>query len=427
MKRIISAMLSLMLAGAAFFVFATVASAELTGNGTEGDPYIVSNDDDWTEWNRKKSGYVVLNGDVLNSAEVIVSQDTVIDMQGHTISGANKIIGINGEATLTIKSTSSEKGIVSSAGNMAVNPAKGKMIIDNVKINSDTSPAININNENADVEIINAEVHGKTIGITAAKSKKITIKKSEIIGETSYAVRLTASSEGAVIEESRLSNTGVINTILLQGAANLDIIDSNILGTISDTGKALIYMDKNYTGAVTVTNSEMKNNAETRDNIFVSKSTQPAEFIVNSGSFKGGINNSSNTTSVKVNGGTFTFNPSAYVDTEVYDVSDNGNGTFTVAAKSVESDNKMQAEELPEVTGDNGEILQAPDNTALYSFTKNADEISGKSIAITMTSGAGTKTKMCSIPELTNVEAQAKLGILIFNAPDGLECTYELQ
>ena len=47
----------------------------------------------------------------------------------------------------------------------------------------------------------------------------------------------------------------------------------------------------------------------------------------------GGINNAYAASVVTVLAGTYSFDPTSYVNTDTYTVTDNGDGTWTVAAK----------------------------------------------------------------------------------------------
>ncbi len=280
---------------------ATTYSTTLRGNVKEAPVYAGNYSDTLTF-----TVSVLTNNAFWDSENITLTEDVAMVNDGDTFT-SNKTLDLNGH-TLT---TSRTKVInVISGAKLTVNDSAGGGKVVNHRFACQYSGDIEINGgafENtADVVLVQnngkATINGGTFTRTdgAAPSNS----NNDVFSMNTA----TAEINGGTFNGNVLVNVDGILTIN-NGTVNGYLV-------LYASGASITVNDGTFTGGIYIRDAG-------------------ANLTINGGTFTGGITveNGADTSGVVIRGGTFDFDPSAWVDTTTHSVTENGNGTWTVTAK----------------------------------------------------------------------------------------------
>ena len=263
---------------------------------------------------------------------------TYLDLNGHTLtSSASAVIELSHNFTLV--DTGSEKGAII---NTNTNTSYGiKCAVKNLTVNIDGAEisagaqAVLLNGEGSVITIKDAVLNGGTHAINIAKGS-LNIKNADINNNADYkGYALYASGGTVIVEDGTYNYNGTTNTIGVSGAAAVTING----GTFTNPNKSrgAINTVKGFSGVLTINGGTFENTAEGGYSILDSdEATTEVVPVINitGGTIKspfGKTKPASSKTEITITGGTFTFDPSAYVDTENYSVNVDGDNMYTVS------------------------------------------------------------------------------------------------
>ncbi|MCD8315171.1 MAG: hypothetical protein LUD44_06045 [Firmicutes bacterium] len=321
---------------------------------------------------------------------VTLSKSITLDLGGKTLTGTNTgttsgtvTIGKDVIATIT-------NGTITGAANgIWCNSTAMNLTLDGVKISDNSNHGIYINsNGNGYVQTItikgSTEISGNKTGVYGT-TMSLTMESGTISNNTNTGVWVSSftmnggtissnsgSSGAAVYGGTFVMNGGTISDNTVTGAAggavygsNVTINDGSITGTINGSGIRMnggtltinggtisenagkssgggVYCGNTCT--FIMTGGEISKNTSTSNGTGIYFDSQNISATISGGSIlnnnivKNGVT-TENSNNIKVGtmkpvitGGTFSFNPSSYVDTDSYTVTTNTDGTYTVTA-----------------------------------------------------------------------------------------------
>lgn len=416
MKKILSAAVAFAAAVGMLSLGAIAANAEVTGRGTESDPYIVSTADDWEQV--KKSGYIRLDGNIETDTAPKTAGELTIDLNGHTITttGAS-VIEVMHSFTLTDNSSEHNGAITnnntgkSSYGVKCAVKNVEDITIKNVTVNA-AAQAIMINAQGTSVNVEDAVINGGQYAFNIV-SGNLNIKGNTKVNlDSEYkGSSLTASGGVVVIGDGEFNYNGTTNTVDVSGTADVTISG----GTFENANKAkgVISINKNFDGILKINGGTFNAVAEAGNYTILdpSEKSNPEntpKVEISDGTFNGSFGKIKSyaefVTEITITGGTFAFDPSAYVDTEVYDVTAN-NSMWTVTEKSAEPE--PSTVELTEV----GSTVKVGENYG-KAFTFEAD-LNRKQISDIVLTYDNETAKLISDNAIAAIESNAKIGIIV--------------
>jgi len=408
MKKLISAVFAFAIA-AGVMAGMTVANAASNGAGTAEDPYIVSTAADWE--GATKTGYIQLGADITTETAQRTAGKFTLDLNGHTLS-SNKatVIEVYTNHTFTLTDTGVTKGklINSSTGyGVKVSAVNSTFNFNGAAIQSGGQGVL-VNGTGAVMNVTNGVVDSVNIAMNIAGSTTATINGITVNSNPSYTGTSMniAGTADVTINNATINYNGTANSVVVSGKSNITINGGAFYNP--NRTKAAIVNDKNFSGVLTINGGTFENtNATAATSYSLMDGNEGAgspSIIINGGNFKSPftITKSAQTvTSIQIKGGTFVFDPTSKVDTENYDVTDNGNGTYTVTAKSAPAT----------VTG-------------YYTFEKTDDEAQSYStVKITVLENAETKQGTAPLPTVVELSQGATFGLTIEGIPADVTIT----
>lgn len=415
MKKLLSASVAFAAAVGMLTVGLVTAHAEVTGTGTVGDPYIVTTADDWNDV--AKSGYIKLNGNIDTTIAAKTSGTMTLDLNGYTIttSGAS-IVEVLHDFVLT-DSTYKKGAIINTNTGSSSYGIKCALKNTDIKIKDAVikagGQAVMINATGTSVDIENTNIDGGQYALNIVNGS-LSINGDTIINsDTDYKGYALNASGGTVTVESGIFNyNGTTNTAVVSGTADVTING----GTFSNANKSR--------GAIATTKT-FNNTLKIYDGVFTA--TNNSNSILDSneggdyapkieiygGNFTGAfgkIKPAISVTDISVMGGTFSFDPTSYVDTEICDVTSNDDLTWTVSQKS----DIPESETVSLTPVDDGNIIEGSDGYGRV-FTFEAD-LSGKLLSdVELKYGEYTATVLEGNDSPT-IDGNAKFGIIVKSA-----------
>ncbi len=356
MKKFISAVMAFamtvgMMAGM------SVAHAEVTGTGTETDPYLISSYDDFTNETRK--GYSKLVNDITELGTTLKPSGTwYLDFNGHTISGSAGSLFDNNGNSLTLYDSSEEKTgkIVSTNTTAAVYALKvtgsnaPSIIIKDISIdtlNNNKSQSIYLVN---DVNLVLDEVKLNSMGYALNMASGIcemnNVTVNSEVDATGYIFQIKGGA--LTINGGEYTYRGTLNGCQLtceSGKTATTIIEN---ATFASSTGSLMNIAKQYNGTIDINGCDFTASADKKYIIVDGSETYEIPINISGGTFNGNISRNAAKAKSKftITGGTFSFDPTNYVDTEAYDVTE-ADGIYTVAAKNVEPEPTEDPTENP--------------------------------------------------------------------------------
>ena len=344
MRKFISAALAFAMTATAMAGM-TVARAAYTGTGTEADPYIISDVGDW-KTGLNGAGYYKLGLDIENtSSSINLNSAIVLDLNGHSITASvTKPITIG--SNVTIKNTAETEAKVKTTNGYAIQVNSGDITIDNVTIESGNSAALLVGSSGAAVNLNITDSKLVTDGgnnvsaLNIGKDASETVLTNTIVQSTGGGTAALSVTAGTLtINSGTFSRPGInkANIINVGGTADVTIKGGTIEASMGEG--AAINIAKNFKGSLKIEGGTFRNTAASKNYVIQdateSSAGENASFTISGGTFDGIINNVKGTGNVPITitGGTYSFDPSAYVDEENYDVTE-GTGTWTVTEKA---------------------------------------------------------------------------------------------
>lgn len=267
-----------------------------------------------------------------------------LDLNGRKLtSAASSVIEIAHSVTLV--DTAEEKGAVintnttTSYGLKCAAP-NTYVVVDGAEVDA-MSQAILLNGANTYLELDNAVVNGGTYAINMARDTLI-VNSAVINSNADYlGYALYISGGKAVINGGSFNYNGTMSSVVVSGSADVTINGGNF--TNANVKRGALNNAKGFSGKLTINGGVFENTYDGTgysilDSDEGTTEVKP-EIIINGGEFRDaiGFSKPANTTTViKAAGGTFSFDPTAYV-AEGYKVKEN-NGVYTVEAEEPSGD-----------------------------------------------------------------------------------------
>ncbi len=271
---------------------------------------------------------VQLGDDIdLGTAGVKTKCPTYLDLNGHTLtSSAGAVLELLHHFTLTDTSagktgaiintnTGTSYGIKCAAKNLAVS-------VDGAEIDA-AAQAIMINGVGSVVTVKNSAVlNGGTHAVNVGANGMLNIENAVINSNTEYNGCAVYSSGGTVtIEDGVFNYNGTMNTIGVSGTSNFTI--NGGIFTNPNRGRGVINTVKGFSGTLTINGGTFENtegSAAAYSILDGDEATTTAPKInITNGLFKSGFGFTkpgNTTTVITITGGTFSFDPSEYVNKE---------------------------------------------------------------------------------------------------------------
>ena len=273
---------------------------------------------------------------------------TYLDLNGHTLTSATNAV-IELSHSFTLVDTGDTKGAIinTNTGNSYAIKCATKNLtvnIDGAEVNAG-GQAILLNGIGSVMNIRDAVINGGTHAINIANGS-LCIEGTVINGNADYkGFALYASGGTVIVEDGTYKYNGTTNTIGVSGAAAVTINGGTFINPNKNRGA--INTVKGFSGVLTINDGTLVNTAEGGYSILDGDetTTESAPVInITGGTFRspfGKTKPAVSKTEITVTGGTFSFDPSAYVDAENYSVSVDGDNMYTV------SENGSQQEPTP--------------------------------------------------------------------------------
>lgn len=337
MKKILSAAVAFAAAVGMLSLGAISANAEVTGTGTESDPYIVSTADDWADAN--KAGYVKLENDIEIKSTFKPADGMILDLNGYSITSdiATMCEIISGRTFILRNSDTAKESQFSTTGNryaIKAGAENSNVTIENVKI-SCSAQAVMSSKTGSKLVIKNSEITGGTCGINFSNGE-LSIQNADV-SATNRSQGAAIMLNGGTATLNGGEYTGVNSTLNLKGASEVTIDGGTFYN--NTVGKAVIGIDGGFAGTLNINNGTFTADGQ---KVYAigdwNNGSGSAKINIRGGTFNGNYSkrDSNSATEITITGGTFAFDPSAYVDTKVYAVTEN-NSMWTVTEKTAES------------------------------------------------------------------------------------------
>ena len=275
---------------------------------------------------------VVSDGAFLESSEIILREDT-------KISGDYLVWDVKSDTTLDLNGYSFVSDQAASVSkHLIIHDSRGGGKIIDMDFHVSSGGSLEVNGGSIENDHTISVREGASVVINGGTISSTT--SDDPVYNHALSVVGTAEVNGGVINGNILTNTNGV-TIINGGTVNgyLTLWYNNASVTVNGG---------TFTGGIYI-NSGVNANGKLE---------------INGGTFTGGMTvvDGANTSGISIKGGTFDFDPSAYVNTETHNISDDGFGTFTVTA-------------LPKATYEisaSGQTLtlNVPENASEYSITE---------------------------------------------------------
>lgn len=326
--------------------------------GSEKNPYEISDADTWkaaasnSGSSPQKAAHFKLTKDITDtdiSAVLFQNSGATLDMNGHSITtAANKLFNLN---SVTIRNSSETKSAitdnVTGSGSyvMLISGVNGTSYnIENVTITADCSQVIMVGgNSPAELNIKNSEISGAGKGLfLQGGTTTIEGKDAKVTGRGDVAI--AAVNANLTIKDGTFNGSegSKRHTISVGGSGNVVIDGGTFTNPNSEGG--VISINNGFSGTLTISGGVFENAYDPvtagsgKVGFSISDGNNAADSTgtinITGGTFKSGLNRVNGaTTQITITGGTFSFDPTAYVPTEGdvdYVVRNNGDGTWTV-------------------------------------------------------------------------------------------------
>lgn len=288
-----------------------------------------------------------------------------------------------------------KNGRIESAGNYAFkllgNVASSFEITD---VNASAKQAIVVNNADHTVTISDSTFSGGTSngGVIAVAKGVTTINTATITNTTASGIKLsgtgkvvannvTVNATGTAVSGYDTSNleinggtyTATQYVVFWKSGGSAKISNSTLSTNVN--GKGAVHLE-NESANITFNNSNVENTCTTANkNIVLYFKSGTAN--INGGNYSGVATLNDGTV---ITGGTFSFDPTSYVDTDAYTVTE-ADGTYTVAEKESETD---PVPEISAVTAIDDTVIEGSDGFGkLFTFDfKHEEAITADKISV---------------------------------------------
>lgn len=353
-----------------------------------------------------EDGLITLGADIdLDSDYFAAKWGIVIDLNGHALtSSAAQTIEVLDDFTI-MDSSEDKTGVITNTNAGAtsyvlkIGSNRLTINVEGVKVESQNGQAIYVNSDSASVKITDSEITGGAYGLYLYNGN-ITIKDT-VVEKTGAA---TGSAVLAGAGDNYSANVTVTGSTLRVSAESgssrhtFNVSGSNTTVTIDDSTLTnpnsksnIISTDKFFAGTITINSGTFENTDETNPGSGIydgnegPRNNKLPEIIINGGIFGSAINqgNKSQATII-VRGGTYPFDPTDYLDTEIaeLEVIDNEDGTYTVTGYVPPKPDDPEDPDDPDDPDDPSEppeqyiydITHFDKNTITVEVTKPAEE-----------------------------------------------------